>query len=69
MKAGARNRILAKVVSVKSDDIMSLAKFQTEGPVEMASVLTTESVRDLDLRPGDRVELIVKAVHVLVVKA
>ncbi len=68
MKAGARNRILAKVVSVKSDDIMSLAKFQTEGPVEMASVLTTESVRALDLQPGDRVELLVKAVHVLVVK-
>lgn len=69
MKAGARNRILAKVVSVQSDDIMSLAKFQTEGPVEMASVLTTESVRDVHLQPGDRVELLVKAVHVLVVKA
>ncbi|MEW6758003.1 MAG: TOBE domain-containing protein [Acidobacteriota bacterium] len=69
MKAGARNRILAKVVSVQSDDVMSLAKFETDGPVEMASVLTTESVHALDLKPGDRVELLVKAVHVLVVKA
>lgn len=68
MKHGARNRIEGKVVSVKSDRIMSLVKFKVKGPVKMASVLTTESVRELKLRKGDRVLLVVKAIHVLPVK-
>lgn len=68
MKYGARNRIVGKVTSVKTGDIMSLVKFDVTAPHSMASVLTTESVEDLGLKPGDEVELIVKAIHVLPVK-
>jgi molybdate transport system regulatory protein len=68
MKYGARNRINAKVKSVKSGDVMSLVKFDVTSPVEMASVLTSESVEHLDLKVGDEVELVVKAIHVLPVK-
>ena len=69
MKYGARNRIHAKVTSVKKGDIMSLVKFSVIGKANMASVLTTESLDELKLAPGQRVELIVKAIHVLPVKA
>jgi molybdate transport system regulatory protein len=68
MKYGARNKIMAKVTSVKSDPVMSLVKFEVTGPAQMASVLTTESVQELGLKVGDSVQLIVKAVHVLPVK-
>ena len=68
MKYGARNKITAKVTSVKSDSIMSLVKFDVTGPAQMASVLTTESLQDLNLKVGDTVQLIVKAIHVLPVK-
>lgn len=68
MKHGARNRIVGKVVSVESDRIMSPVKFKVKGPVEMASVLTTESVKELKLRKGDRALLVVKAIHALPVK-
>jgi molybdate transport system regulatory protein len=68
MKYGARNRIIGKVTSVKSGDIMSLVKFEVAAPHGMASVLTTESVEEMGLKPGDEVELIVKAIHVLPVK-
>jgi len=34
----------------------------------MASVLTVESVEDLDLKVGDEVLLVIKAIHVLPVK-
>jgi len=37
-------------------------------PMEMASVITTESVESLDLKVGDEVQLIVKAIHVLPLK-
>lgn len=68
MKYGARNRIQAKVKSVKKGDIMSLVKFEISAPAEMASVLTTESLDALELKVGDKLELIVKAIHVLPVK-
>jgi molybdate transport system regulatory protein len=68
MKYGARNRIQAKVKSVKSGDIMSLVKFDITIPHEMSSVLTTESVEHLQIKPGDDIELVIKAIHVLPVK-
>jgi molybdate transport system regulatory protein len=68
MKYGARNQIHAKVTSVKRGDVMSLVKFEIEQPCSMASVLTSESVEDLALEVGDRVKLVVKAIHVLPVR-
>ncbi len=68
MKYGARNKIEAIVKSVKKGDVMSLVKYDVTIPAEMASVLTTESVEDLDLREGDKVLLVIKAIHVLPVK-
>lgn len=68
MKYGAQNRIQAKVTSVKKGDIMSLVKFVVLVPASMASVLTTESLESLELKVGDKIELIVKAIHVLPVK-
>jgi molybdate transport system regulatory protein len=69
MKYGARNRIQAKVKSIKSGDVMSLVKFDVTVPHEMSSVLTTESVQHLQLTPGDDIELVIKAIHVLPVKS
>jgi molybdopterin-binding protein len=68
MKYGARNRIQAKVKSVNRGDVMSLVKFDVTIPHEMSSVLTTESVEYLQLAPGDEIELVIKAIHVLPVK-
>lgn len=68
MKYGARNRITARVKSVKCGDIMSLVKFDVSDPHEMSSVLTTESVEHLKLKPGEEIELVIKAIHVLPVK-
>lgn len=68
MKFGAQNRVRAKVTSVNTGDVMSLVKFQVAGPAQMASVLTTESAQALNLKVGDDVELIIKAIHVLPVK-
>ncbi|HOK03206.1 MAG TPA: TOBE domain-containing protein [Spirochaetota bacterium] len=68
MRYGAQNNIVAKVKSIKSGDIMSQVKFEVTTPHEMSSVLTTDSVRSLDLKEGDTVHLIIKAIHVLPVK-
>jgi molybdate transport system regulatory protein len=68
MKHGARNQLTGKVTSIQLGDVMSLIKFDVTAPAQMASVITTESVSALDLKVGDQVQLIVKAIHVLPVK-
>jgi molybdate transport system regulatory protein len=68
MKYGARNAIAAKVKSIKKGDVMSLVKFEITTPAAMASVLTTESLDEMGLNPGDKILLVVKAIHVLPVK-
>jgi molybdate transport system regulatory protein len=68
MKYGARNNLKAKVKSIKTGDIMALVKFDLTKPGKLASVLTTESVKDMGLKVGDKVQLVIKAIHVLPVK-
>jgi len=68
MKFGAKNKIVAKVTSLKKGDVMAQVNFRVEGPCDMSSVLTTESVEDLGLQPGDEVMLLIKAVHVIPAK-
>jgi molybdate transport system regulatory protein len=68
MRYGARNAINATVKSIKTGDIMSLVKFDVTAPAETASVLTTESLEALGLKVGDKIQLVVKAIHVLPVK-
>jgi molybdate transport system regulatory protein len=68
MKYGARNQITGKVTEIKKGTIMCEVKVDVSAPVKMASVLTVESADDLALKPGDTVKLVVKAIHVLLVK-
>ena len=68
MKYGARNQLTAKVTEVKKGSIMCEVKLDVSAPAKMASVMTVESAEDLALKPGDSVQLVVKAIHVLVVK-
>lgn len=68
MQYGAQNHIRSKVKSVKKGDIMSLIKFEQMTCDEMASVITTESLEALNLKEGDEVRLVIKAIHVLPVK-
>jgi molybdate transport system regulatory protein len=68
MKYGARNNVKGKVTSIKKGDIMALVKFNVTVPTKLASVLTTESVKEMGLKVGDQVQLVIKAIHVLPVK-
>ena len=68
MKYGARNTFRGKVKSLKKGVVMAQVNFDVTAPATMASVLTMESLEELDLKPGDEVLLVVKAIHVLPVK-
>jgi len=68
MKYGVRNALKAKVTEVKKGDIMSQVKFELVEPSSLTSVLTTDSVSELEIKEGEELLLLVKAIHVIPVK-
>jgi molybdate transport system regulatory protein len=64
MKIGARNRIVGTVTGITKGSVMALVKFDVPAS-KMASVMTVESCDDMGLKKGDKVQVIVKAIHVL----
>jgi molybdate transport system regulatory protein len=68
MKVGARNRIVGRVVEVKKGTVMAQVKVKVPRGVLMQSVMTADSADDMALRKGDEVEVVVKAVNVLLLK-
>ena len=68
MKYGVRNSLKATVTKVKEGDVMSQIECQLNAPGVITSVLTTDSVRELDLKAGDQIFLLVKAIHVIPAK-
>jgi molybdate transport system regulatory protein len=68
MKIGARNQLTGKVTQIKKGTLMCEVKLDVATPARMASVMTIDSLDDLALKPGDDVRVIVKAIHVLLIK-
>lgn len=67
MKYGARNQIVGTVKAIKRGDVMSQVSLEVPASA-MSSVLTTDSLEELGVKEGDRVRVVVKAIHVLLVK-
>lgn len=67
MKVGARNRIMGKITEIKKGTLMCLVKVDVPAS-KMASVMTVESLEELGVKKGDEVEIVVKAVNVLLMK-
>lgn len=67
MKTSARNLIEGKIIKLEKDNIMANLKVEIE-PAVITSVITRESVDDLDLKVGDRVKVMVKSTSVMIIK-
>ena len=68
MRVGARNRITGRVTEIKKDKVMCLVKLEIPARSRMASVMTLESLDELGIKKGDQVEVIAKAVNVLLMR-
>lgn len=68
MKYGVRNNLKATVTKVKTGDIMAQIECKLDETCLMSSVLTSDSVQEMNLKEGDKVILLVKAIHVVPVK-
>ena len=68
MKYGARNQIVGKVKAIKKGSLMCQVTLSVDRPIEVSSVMTLDSLRELGLKKGDRARAVVKAIHVLLVR-
>jgi molybdopterin-binding protein len=68
MKCGARNQLTGTVKAIKKGGIMCQVTVDLDPNGHMASVFTLDSLQELGLKEGDSVQVIVKAVNVLLAK-
>ena len=68
MKYGVRNQLKAQVTKVKEGTVMAQVECQLTGPGAITSILSVDSVRDLNIKEGDQLLLLVKAIHVIPAK-
>jgi molybdopterin-binding protein len=68
MQFGARNKWEAEVVAIKRGAVMCQVIAKMPGGAHAESVMTLDSVDEMGLQVGDKIQIVVKAVNVLFVK-
>lgn len=65
MKYGARNQLSGQVTAVKRGNLMCQVTVQISPGCTICSVMTLDSLKELGIRKGSTVKVLVKAVNVL----
>lgn len=65
MLLSARNQLAGTVISVKQGTVMAEIMVKLDNGPELVSVITAESARRLQLAPGSKVTVVIKATEVL----
>jgi molybdate transport system regulatory protein len=68
-KLSARNRIRGKITRVKKDSIVGLVEIELAGPGKITSVITADSIQEMNLKEGDEVSAVIKATEVMIEKS
>ncbi|MEW8979311.1 MAG: TOBE domain-containing protein [Symbiobacterium sp.] len=67
MKLSTRNQLKGTVKAVEIDGVMAKVTLDVTGQT-MTAVITADSARDLELKPGDSVAALIKATSVSIMK-
>lgn len=68
MKISARNQIKGIVTEIKPGVVTARVMLDIGGGNRLSSVITMESVEELNLKPGDTVYAIIKSTEVMIGK-
>jgi len=68
LRLSARNRLKGIVKNVEKGAVTTSVKIEVKVPATITAVITKEAVEELDIKPGDIVEAIVKATEVMIAK-
>ncbi len=59
---------MGKVISIEKKQVAASVKIEVTEPVTLTTVITVEAVDELNIKPGDTIEVVVKATEVMVAK-
>jgi len=68
LKISARNRLRGVVQEVEKGVITAKVKIEISMPAVVTAIISKEAVEELDIKPGDNVEAVIKATEVMVAK-
>jgi molybdopterin-binding protein len=68
MKLSTRNVIKGKVLDVKESMVMAKVKVDISGSNTFTSLISTEAVKELDVKPGGEVDVLIKATSVMLAR-
>jgi len=68
LKISARNRLRGVVKEVEKGMVTAKVKLEIEAPAVVTAIISKEAVEELDIRPGDKAEAVIKATEVMVAK-
>ncbi len=68
LKISARNRLRGVVKEVEKGMVTAKVRLEIEAPVVVTAIISREAVEELDIKPGDKAEAVIKATEVMVAK-
>ncbi len=68
MKISTRNVIKGKVLDIKEGMVMAKVKADIGGGQAMTAIVTDEALKELNIKVGDEIKLLVKATSVMLGK-
>ena len=67
-KLSARNQIRGKITKIKKDTIVGSVEIELSLPAKVTSVITADSIYEMNLKVGDEVQAVIKATEVMISK-
>ncbi len=64
----ARNKLEGVVTKIEKGTVASTVKIEISKSTNITSMITKEAVEELNLKEGDKVEAVIKATEVLILK-
>jgi molybdate transport system regulatory protein len=68
LKISARNRLSGTVEDVRKGTITAKIKINIDTPTVVTAIISKEAADELDIKPGDKVDAVIKATEVMIAK-
>jgi len=68
LKTAEKNSISGKLIDIQKDDNVAVLKIKIEIPAQITSIITSEAVNDLELKPEKEIFAVIKATEIQIGK-
>ncbi len=68
LKISARNRLTGTIKSVETGVITAKIRVEIQAPTTITAIISKEATEELNLKPGDKAQAVIKATEVMIAK-